>query len=355
MPLSEYSPLSYPAQEPVLAVDATNLAGGSANAIPYQTAPNTTAFLSGGTGVLQESAGAPAWTQSPALTSPTATTQTVGDTSTKVATTSFVHTAIQSSPQMLAHSPVSSLALMPTAGNSTQAGDGTYGVIFNVQLPALGPFFGCKLIYLNYDTVNTQNWDGVKVAPAGANISIGNSALTFTGYVTVGGSQSFVVPVATTGAGGQLIPGVTITDFIQVTSGSVNGLRVASHVKPSSNSTNHPNYNSTYYAALNTLTVSTGLAANSVYVFSGSGAALSNLTTTTNSTLNSGGNQNPIAAIFYYSTIKTDVFWFGDSIVQGYGTTSTYAGMGEYTTFNSFGNTIQYRRCQLCDYWTSNS
>ena len=48
---------------------ATNLAGGAANSIPYQSASGTTTFLASGTGVLQTSAGgAPAYTTTPTLT-----------------------------------------------------------------------------------------------------------------------------------------------------------------------------------------------------------------------------------------------------------------------------------------------
>jgi len=51
------------------ATTSTNITGGTANAIPYQTAPGATTFLAAGTGVLQETgAGAPAWTTTPTLT-----------------------------------------------------------------------------------------------------------------------------------------------------------------------------------------------------------------------------------------------------------------------------------------------
>ena len=69
---------------------AANIGGGTTNALPYQSAPGTTTFLSQGTGVLQESAGAPSWTQSPSLLSPTATTQPTYDQSTKLATDAYV-------------------------------------------------------------------------------------------------------------------------------------------------------------------------------------------------------------------------------------------------------------------------
>ena len=50
------------------ATSATNIAGGAANSIPYQTGSGATTFLAQGTGVLQETAGAPIWTTTPTLT-----------------------------------------------------------------------------------------------------------------------------------------------------------------------------------------------------------------------------------------------------------------------------------------------
>lgn len=50
------------------ASSATNIAGGAANGLPYQTGAGATTFLAQGTGVLQETAGAPAWTTTPTLT-----------------------------------------------------------------------------------------------------------------------------------------------------------------------------------------------------------------------------------------------------------------------------------------------
>lgn len=50
-----------------LATSATNIAGGGANGIPYQTGSGSTTFLVQGTGVLQESAGAPSWTTAPTI------------------------------------------------------------------------------------------------------------------------------------------------------------------------------------------------------------------------------------------------------------------------------------------------
>ena len=52
----------------VNATNATYIVGGATNSVPYQTGSGVTAFLAQGTGVLQETAGAPVWTTTPTLT-----------------------------------------------------------------------------------------------------------------------------------------------------------------------------------------------------------------------------------------------------------------------------------------------
>lgn len=49
------------------ATSATSIAGGAANSIPYQTGSGATGFLAVGSGVLQETSGAPAWTTTPSI------------------------------------------------------------------------------------------------------------------------------------------------------------------------------------------------------------------------------------------------------------------------------------------------
>jgi hypothetical protein len=59
------------------ATTATNIAGGTAGAIPYQTGAGATTFLSSGTGVLVNSGGNPSYSMTPTLTSVALTTGTV--------------------------------------------------------------------------------------------------------------------------------------------------------------------------------------------------------------------------------------------------------------------------------------
>ncbi len=74
---------------------ATNLYDGSANAIPYQSAANTTTFLAAGSGVLYSTGGAPSWSQTPTLTSLALTSGTVSTSptnATDIANKTYVDT-----------------------------------------------------------------------------------------------------------------------------------------------------------------------------------------------------------------------------------------------------------------------
>lgn len=74
---------------------ATNLFDGTANAIPYQSAANTTTFLAAGSGVLYSTGGAPSWSQTPTLTSLALTSGTVSTSptnATDIANKTYVDT-----------------------------------------------------------------------------------------------------------------------------------------------------------------------------------------------------------------------------------------------------------------------
>lgn len=89
------------------AASATNLLGGSANAIPYQTGAGATTFLNTGTGVLTASGGAPGWSMTPTLTSVALTSGTVSTTPSSandIANKSYVDTLVSSG--MSYHTPV---------------------------------------------------------------------------------------------------------------------------------------------------------------------------------------------------------------------------------------------------------
>lgn len=103
---------------------ATNLAGGTTNAIPYQSGVGTTTFLASGTGVIAASGGAPAYTMTPSLTQVTV----AGDPSTalQVATKQYVDGLVSSG--ITYHTPVKYEVPNTTGNLNATYNNGTAGV-----------------------------------------------------------------------------------------------------------------------------------------------------------------------------------------------------------------------------------
>jgi len=129
---------------------AQGIAGGSSYAIPYQSAANSTAFLSGGNGVLQETAGAPIFTQSPALTNPTANTQQSNDQSTRLATDAYVWN-------------VSSLFMSYVPLNLGSSAGGTYSFASNGSAAVI-----------SITSVSSGTVTGVSVTSGGSGFKVGD-------------------------------------------------------------------------------------------------------------------------------------------------------------------------------------
>lgn len=244
------------------------------------------------------------------------------------------------------HTAVSS-KIMPTSANPAGfANDATNGKVSNQQITALAPFYGVKLIYANYSTSVTIPIDGAWVAPSGAGIPAGtapgNSSLTWTG-VTFSGSTSGIVPVAVTNVT-RPVPGYLVSDFIPLKSIARTDnislppiLRVATHNTASSNNVVVPGRNGTKETTFNSLNVNNctanpGLATASYQFVAALGSSI-----TGSQTVFTGQYDEPVGAIFYYSTGVLEVTFHGDSILAGDGSTTTYAGFGEYLTFMTYG------------------
>ncbi len=233
--------------------------------------------------------------------------------------------------------PVQSHTLPATIGATA----GGYNI--NVQLPALDTFYGVRLIFQNWNTAATMDFTGVKVAacPVHGTLPNNNGALLWQGFVKVNNNQAFSVPAATT-VGTQVAPGTVITDllFIKSTSrtdvvGAPPLLRVASHV---AENTIHPTIVYTKVVDSNTYVVP-GVTPNPglYHAFGIAADTLANLTSTALSTPTSSNQAiNPVGAIFYYDNPKTDFICFADSILEGTGTYTTYCGLTNYLTYNSF-------------------
>jgi len=107
---------------------ATNIGGGGAGQIPYNTGAGATAFLSSGTsGQVFQSNGtsAPSWVSQSSLSvgtatnATTSTTQSVGDNTTAIATTAFVQASYVGSPSQTWTDVTASRAFGTTYTNST--------------------------------------------------------------------------------------------------------------------------------------------------------------------------------------------------------------------------------------------
>ena len=108
---------------------ATNLLGGAANSIPYQTGAGATTFLATGTGVLTASGGAPGWSMTPTLTSVALTSGTVSTTpssGTDLANKAYVDTMVSSG--ITYHTPVKYEVPNTTGNLNATYNNGTGGV-----------------------------------------------------------------------------------------------------------------------------------------------------------------------------------------------------------------------------------
>lgn len=103
---------------------ATNLAGGTTNAIPYQSGVGTTTFLASGTGVIAASGGAPAYTMTPSLTQVTVAGNPTA--ALEVATKQYVDNLVSSGISY--HEPVKYEVPSTTGNLNATYNNGTAGV-----------------------------------------------------------------------------------------------------------------------------------------------------------------------------------------------------------------------------------
>lgn len=106
-----------------------------------------------------------------------------------------------------------------TGNSSTSIGTGR---TFANDVPFEKPFTAVRLVFANYNTAAAQVFDAVKVAPSPGSMAVNNGTALSWSQVTVNGSNTITVPIATQGSGGvaasNVIPGYIVTDLIPVTS-----------------------------------------------------------------------------------------------------------------------------------------
>jgi lysophospholipase L1-like esterase len=237
----------------------------------------------------------------------------------------------------------SGLRLLPGNGSaitSTGAGTGV-GKLIDVQHPALGDFYGVRLVYANYDTVAPMTINKAKVAAAPKHLTSAGNALAWSAQVTFGGSLTGTVPSATVGASSaapqNVIPGMLVSDFVPVASiarndgGSIRMLRVRSHVPDNV----YPlNLSFLQFQNYNAAVMNNGLQYGCIAV----NDSAANLETNVTSLNNNGGTFTPVGVIFYYTNPAKHIAAFGDSLMQGAGSaTSQYMGWPARLTMDSAG------------------
>jgi len=237
------------------ATTATNIAGGTSNSIPYQTAANNTTFLAQGTGVLQEIAGAPSWTTTPTLTGTnfsgipnsalTNNSVTIGSTNvalgatattlaglTSVTSTTFVGalTGVASSATNIAGGAANSIPYQTGANTTTFLSQGT-GVLTE---SAGAPIWSTTpaLTGTNFTGIPNSALTNNSVTIGSTNVALGAistslAGLTSIGINGVGLHYSSVLTTSSTTANQVLDASLAITSYrsvkyqISITSGSL--------------------------------------------------------------------------------------------------------------------------------------
>ncbi len=225
------------------ATTATNLAGGSANDLVYQSATGTTAFLNTGSGVLVASGGAPSWSQTPTLTSVSLTSGTVSTapaSANDLVNKSYVDTI--AAVGLHYHSPVK-YEVPDTTGNLTATyNNGTAGVGATLtNAGTLGAFtpdgtvaqVGDRILIYNQ---TNQFENGVYVVTTVGDgstpwvLTRSSDADTYaSGPTGLGEGSAFFVTSGNTGAGetyemnvpGTITFGTTAITFVQISSAQV--------------------------------------------------------------------------------------------------------------------------------------
>ena len=224
------------------AVNATNstyIVGGAANSVPYQSASGVTTFLAQGTGVLQETAGAPAWTTIPTLTGTNFTgipngalsnnTVTIGSTSVALGATASTLSGLTSVAATTFNGALSGNATSATtAANMSGGASGSLSYQSSANTTAMLAAGSTNQVLISG---TTPAWTNTPTL-TGTNFSgIPNSALTGSGAVTVNGTSialgasGTVTAAAGTLTGATLAAGVTASSLTSV--GTLGSLTVS--------------------------------------------------------------------------------------------------------------------------------
>ena len=215
---------------------ATNLAGGAAGSIAYQSGAGTTTFLASGTGVIAASGGTPAYTMSPSLTQVTVAADPT--LALQVATKQYVDTVATTSVHY--HTPVK-YEVPDTTGNlNATYNNGTAGVGATLTNAGTQTAFtpdgvvasvGDRVLVYNQTNAAQNGVYTVTTVGSGSTNWVLTRATDADTYDPIspnslGGGDAFFVTSGNTGAGetyvcnnvGPITFGTTAITFVQVSS-----------------------------------------------------------------------------------------------------------------------------------------
>ena len=195
---------------------------------------------------------------------------------------------------------------------------------YDVQIPAKRAFRGVRYVFLNLNTAAAANYSAVRCGSAPKHLlSYGDEITWWPDLITVNGNTSFAVPVARAGAtADHFIPGVTITDFVPLqpiarTDRPAGKPLTRVRARCAAEVQKVYSVGGPYGADWNAYVGLDGMVIGSYQATSdfATVAPTDHVYTVTES----GGYLQPIAALFAYDDPGTQIWAFGDSLVQGNG------------------------------------
>lgn len=250
------------------------------------------------------------------------------------------------------------IKLTPDVGTAALASDAASGNLLTGEISSAFPFTGVQLLLENWNTAAALTIDGIKLASETyvGNIAgyLGDAAdsqsptaasLSWSDFVTYRGAQTIVVPAATTGTSGDIIPGVVLTDYKQVSSykrtyhvDTPYVVRYHAHIAAGTIASALASFNSVEFRAINSHADNPGFRVGTGNNIN----PLANLTTAGMPYGIYGGQCLSPSAVFHYTKPVIDIAVFGDSILAGAAAPYGYDGLAAQLNFSSFRNSQRF-------------
>ena len=195
---------------------------------------------------------------------------------------------------------------------------------YDVQIPAKRAFYGVRFMLMNLNTAAVANYTAMRCGSAPKHLlSYGDEITWWANLLTVAGSSGIVVPAATAAAtADHVIPGIAITDFVPLqpvarTDRPVGKPLVRVRARCAAEVQKVYSVGGGFAPLWNAYVGLDGMVIGS-YQASGD-FATSAPTDHVYQITEGGGYAQPVTALFAYDDPGTQVWAFGDSLVQGNG------------------------------------